>query len=88
MKTPTAYVVSDDSAVRDSLKELVESAGLRAEAFPTFQAFFEAIVLESRSCLVIDAHIDDLRNRESRAKLAAACARMPGLLDPDGKDEV
>lgn len=86
MGTSTVFIVSKDAEVRDSIRELVESAGLQAEVFPTLQAFFRASVPGQGSCLVLDAHLGGLDDEESKARLAAACARMPGFLLTDRGD--
>lgn len=86
MGTSTAFVVSDDAEVRDSVKQLVESAGLQAEVFTTLKAFFDADVPERGGCLLLDACIGDLSDEASRASLAAVCARMPGILLTDRGD--
>ena len=80
MEKPTVFVVSDDVAVRDSVKELVESAGLLAETFPSLQGFLEVEEPVSQGCLVFDAHSGDLSNAEQQALLAAACTGRPVLL--------
>jgi FixJ family two-component response regulator len=37
--SPVVFVVDDDASVRESLKELLESVGLRAEVFDSADAF-------------------------------------------------
>ena len=45
-------IVSEDAQFRQSVKALVESAGLHANTFPTLQAMLGAEALQSRGCLV------------------------------------
>ena len=86
MGRPIVFVVSADVAVSDSVKALVESAGLAAEMFRSLQMFLEAVAPDRRGCLVLDAHIQDFRDPQWQASLAAAYNRMPGLLITDRGD--
>ena len=86
METPIVFVVSADVAVSDSIKALVESAGLSAETYRSLQMFLEAVAPDRRGCLVLDAHIQDFRDPQWQASLAAAYNRMPGLLITDRGD--
>ena len=86
MEIPSVFVVSADAAVSDSVKDLVESAGLQAGIFTSLQAFLDAVGSEGRGCLVLDAQIRDLSDPEQQPKLAAACNRMPVLLIVDRGD--
>jgi two-component system response regulator FixJ len=81
MESPTVFIVSADAAVRDAVKDLVESTGLHAEILPSLQAFLEAVVEPGRrGCLVFDAPSDDLSDPKQQAGLAAASARLPVLV--------
>ena len=86
MAYATVFVVSDDSAIRDSLCELVGSAGLHAEAFPTLDAWAEADRPERKGCLVLDARARDFSCPDSLAAFSCICARRPVLLLVDRGD--
>ena len=86
MEKPTVFVVSADAAVRDSVTDLVESAGLHAETFPSLRVFLDAVEPDRRGCLVFEAQIDDLNDPEQQARIVAACAILPGLLITDRGD--
>ncbi len=86
MGKTSVFVVSADAAVSDSVKDLVESAGLQAETFSTLPAFLNAVEPGRRGCLVLDARFSDLNDPERQARLAAAFVRMPGLLITDRGD--
>ena len=86
MQRPTVFVVSGDAAVRDSVKTLVESAGLKAETITSLQAFVDVVEPGRRCCLVFDARAGDLDDSQGQARLVAACARMPALLITDRGD--
>jgi FixJ family two-component response regulator len=86
MAYTTVFVVSDDPAIRDSLSELVASAGLRAEAFRSLEVWLDAVGPKPRGCLMLDARIRDFTDPERFASLAATCTRLPVLLLVDRGD--
>ena len=53
----TVYVVDDDSAVRDSLKLLLESHNLRVRQFDTASAFLDGYEHGTGMCLILDLHL-------------------------------
>jgi FixJ family two-component response regulator len=82
----TVFIVSKDPALRGSLAALAASAGLRAEALPSMDAWLEIAGHEPRGCLVLDACPGDLVAPERRARFAATCARIPVLVLTDRGD--
>lgn len=86
MKKPAVFVVSADAAVRDSIKELVESANLQAKTFTSLQTVLDALGSQHRGCLVLNVQTSDLIDPEWQARLAAACALMPSILITDRGD--
>ena len=54
MRKPIVHIVDDDEAVRDSIKELVESVGMNANVFDSAQAVLEVIKPDSAGCIVLD----------------------------------
>ncbi len=77
MADKTVFIVSEDPAIRDLLSELVVAAGLRAEALPSMEMWFETTAPELPDCLVLDASVGDLVEPERLAEFAWACARIP-----------
>jgi len=86
MGRPVVFVVSADAAVSDSVKNLVESAGLPAETFRSLQIFLDTVEPGLRGCLVLDTYVGDLRDPQWQSRLAAAYTLMPGLLIADRGD--
>ena len=80
MADKTVCIVSEDPTVRDSLSKLVAAAGLRVEALPSMEVWFETAALELPNCLVLDANVGDLVESERLAEFAWACAKMPVLV--------
>ena len=81
MTKSIVFIVSEDAPVCQSVKALVESAGLQAATFQTLQALLDAQEPESRGCLVYCCPRNGtLGERAEQARLAAACAARPGIL--------
>lgn len=85
-KNWTVFVVSDNAAVRDSILELVASAGLRAEAFSCLESLRGSVRPERCACLVLDANARELASAERLGGFAAICAKHPVLLLIDRGD--
>ena len=80
MANKTVFIVSEDPAIRDLLSELVVAVGLRAEALPSMEMWFETTAPELPDCLVLDANVSDLVGPERLAEFAWACAKIPVLV--------
>jgi len=68
----TVFVVDDDPAMRDSMRWLIESVGLKVEAFANADSFMEEFSGDVPGCLVLDVRmpgtsgmelLDTLKNR-------------------------
>jgi FixJ family two-component response regulator len=80
MSETIVLIVSGDASVRQSLKELVESAGLSATVFPTLQALLDTGQAENPGCLVFQPENNVLDDPAQQARLRAACAGWPAIL--------
>jgi FixJ family two-component response regulator len=67
---PTVLVVDDDTSVRESLRLLIESAGLQAETFGSGAAFLARPRVLAPSCLLLDAVLPDISGFELQTRLA------------------
>ena len=73
-------IVSEDAQFCQSVKELVESAGLQANTFPTLQALLDAEEPESRGCLVFQSEKNALNDPAQQARLRLARTGRAGIL--------
>jgi FixJ family two-component response regulator len=71
------YVVDDDAAVRDSLKLLLESAGLVCEPFPSATAFLEGHDPGRHSCLVADIRMPGMSGLDLQQALNRQSSTIP-----------
>jgi FixJ family two-component response regulator len=76
----TVFIVDDDAAVRDSIAELVESVGLRAEGYASAMAYLDAFSLERPGCLVLDVRMAEMSGLVLQKKLNALGARIPVIV--------
>jgi len=86
VETTTVFVVSGDPGIRNSLAELIGSAGLRAEAFVSLEVWRAAVASKPPGCLLIEARACDFTDPERLARLTATCTRLPVLLLVDRGD--
>jgi FixJ family two-component response regulator len=80
MEKQTVFVVDDDAAVRDSIAELVESVGLRAESYASPSAFLDAFKPERPGCLVLDVRMAEMSGLVLQQRLNALGARLPVIV--------
>ena len=80
MKTaavPTVFIVDDDRGMRQAIQDLVESVGLRAEAFATGQDFLRKQLGGNPSCLVLDVRLPQLSGLDFQRHLAETGVQIP-----------
>ena len=77
---PTVYVVDDDAAMRDSIAELVESVGMRAELYPSGPSFLVAYAPQPPCCLVLDVRMPEMSGLTLLQRLQAQGSPLPVIL--------
>ena len=76
-KDPFVFVVDDDASIRDSLKDLISSAGLNAQTFASAQEFLASPRPDAASCLVLDVQLPGLSGLDLQQELAKADVQIP-----------
>ena len=74
---PTVFIIDDDRGMRQAIQDLVESVGLRAEAFATGQDFLGKQLSGSPSCLVLDVRLPQLSGLDFQRQLAEIGVQIP-----------
>ena len=74
---PIVFVVDDDASVRDAVKKLIASVGLRVETFESAREFLSRKRPETPACLVLDVRLPDLGGLEFQRTLAEANVEIP-----------
>ena len=75
--SPVVFVVDDDIDVREVLKSLLESVGLRAEVFGSTREFLQHKPTDTVSCLVLDVSLPGMSGLDFQAELAGTHADIP-----------
>ncbi|HXA77847.1 MAG TPA: response regulator transcription factor [Candidatus Acidoferrales bacterium] len=71
------FVVDDDASIRDAVKSLLKSVGLRAETFGSTEEFVHATRPEIPSCLVLDVRLPGMSGLEFQEELEKTGIRIP-----------
>ena len=74
---PTVFVIDDDASVRDAIKGVLRSVGLRAEAFASTQDFLRKWPPDGPSCLVLDVRLPGLSGLDFQHELIKKNIRIP-----------
>jgi len=74
---PVVFVVDDDASVREAIKRLIASVGLRVETFGSAGEFLGSKRPEAPACLVLDVRLPDLSGLEFQRDLAKADIQIP-----------
>ncbi|PYV63958.1 MAG: DNA-binding response regulator [Acidobacteria bacterium] len=76
-EVPVVFVVDDDASVRSSLKFLLSTVGLHAEAFDSADSFLRKKCPDVPSCLVLDVRLPGLSGLDFQRDLAARNICIP-----------
>jgi FixJ family two-component response regulator len=74
---PIVYVVDDDASVREALRSLFRSVGLRVEVFGSAHEFLQSKLPDVASCLILDIRLPRLSGLDFQADLAEAGIHIP-----------
>jgi FixJ family two-component response regulator len=74
---PTIFVIDDDVSVRDAIKGVVKSVGLRAETFESAQEFLQKRPPDGPNCLVLDVRLPGLSGLDFQRELTRLNIRIP-----------
>ena len=73
----TVFVVDDDGPLREALRSLLRSVGLRAEVFASAADFLKLKLPDTAACLVLDVRLPGVSGLDFQAELAKADIRIP-----------
>jgi DNA-binding NtrC family response regulator len=74
---PFVYVVDDDSSMRESLRNLIRSAGLAVQTFASAQEFLISERPDGPGCLVLDVQLPGLSGLDLQQELAKIDIQIP-----------
>ena len=76
-EVPTVFIIDDDRGMRQSIQDLVESVGLRAESFATGGEFLKRKPTNDPSCLVLDVRLPQMSGLDFQRRLAETSIQIP-----------
>ena len=74
---PSVCVIDDELSIRESLSNLLRSAGLEVQAFASAQEFLTNWPREVPSCLVLDIQLPGISGLDLQQELAGGDAQIP-----------
>jgi FixJ family two-component response regulator len=79
-KVPLVAIVDDDKSIRDTTKDLLESAGLSAAVFARAASLLKSRRLRQVCCLIADMRMPDMTGLELYQHLVASNRAIPTIL--------
>ena len=71
------FVIDDDESIRESLKSLIRSVGLRVETFASAQEFLQSERPDAPACLILDVRMPGLSGLDLQRELTEANIHIP-----------
>src|SRR5579862_5012988 len=62
-------IIDDDEAMQDSLRDLMEAAGLVARCFGSAEEFLESDLHRKAACLIVDVRMPNMSGLQLQTKL-------------------
>jgi two-component system, chemotaxis family, CheB/CheR fusion protein len=79
-RPPTIFVVDDDSAVREALRDLLQQDGRAVEIYASSEAFLHAYRPGREGCLLVDARMPGMGGLELLQRLKSEGNRLPAIM--------
>jgi FixJ family two-component response regulator len=86
-RTPLVAIVDDDRSIRETTKDLLESAGLYAATFASAEDLLDSELLPRISCTVADMRMSGMSGLALHEHLLAAGRPIPTILMTAYPDE-
>jgi FixJ family two-component response regulator len=77
MTDATVFVVDDDEAVRDSLRQLLQAVGLHVQTYGSARDFLVAYEPDTPGCLVLDMRMPGMGGLDLQAQLVRQGMQLP-----------
>src|SRR5258708_18956322 len=74
---PVVFVIDDDGMVRDAVKDLLRSVGLRVESFGSAQDFLQNKRSDAPGCIVLDVRLPGASGLEFQRTLVQSGIPLP-----------
>jgi FixJ family two-component response regulator len=73
----TVFVIDDDQSIREAIRSLIRSVGIRVETFASAQEFMASKRPDAPSCLVLDVRMPGLSGLDLQRELSEAGISIP-----------
>ena len=70
-------IIDDDEAMQDSLRDLMEAAGLAARCFESAEEFLESDLHNRAACLIVDIRMPKMSGLQLQARLKEEGRNIP-----------
>jgi FixJ family two-component response regulator len=74
---PTVFIIDDDTGIRQSIQDLLESVGLHSESFASAQEFLARERGEGPSCMILDVRLPGISGLDLQHELRRARVNIP-----------
>jgi FixJ family two-component response regulator len=71
------FVIDDDASVRNALKELFESVGLKVSPFKSPEEFLGYTIPDASCCIILDVRMPEMGGLKLQAELSKAEVQVP-----------
>ncbi|MEQ9491530.1 MAG: CheR family methyltransferase [Alphaproteobacteria bacterium] len=78
--SPKVYVVDDDPAIREAIREILDMEGWAIESFSNCEDFLAAYRPSPNVCLLIDSRLPGMQGIELLQKLRAEGSNIPAIM--------
>ncbi|OZI31187.1 DNA-binding response regulator [Bordetella genomosp. 10] len=75
--SPIVYIVDDDTSLRESLEDLMNSVGLAVRGFGSVQEFLDGDTADGPACLVLDVRLPGQSGMDFLRRMEQARRRVP-----------
>ncbi len=79
-RLPTVFVVDDDRAVREAMRDLLQQDGRTVELYASSEAFLEAYHPGREGCLLVDARMPGMGGLQLLQRLKSEGTRLPAIM--------
>jgi FixJ family two-component response regulator len=86
-ETNVISIVDDDESVREALRSLIKSVGLRAEIFASAEDFLNSSHLKDTVCLILDVQMPGMGGLELQRQLGSGNYLIPIIFISAHKNE-
>jgi FixJ family two-component response regulator len=74
---PVVFIIDDEALIRDGIRSLIKSIGVRAETFASANDFMSAKRLDAPSCMILDVRMPGVSGLDFQRELAASGIQIP-----------